>query len=140
MILAAIIIFGLIFGSFLNVVIYRLPKKNSLVSPGSKCPACENPVRFYDNIPVLSYLFLRGKCRHCGVSISVRYPVVEILTALCMVLLYLKYGFSLQCGGYIILILFLIPIGFIDWDTGFILNKLTLPGFVLGIFFILLFF
>ena len=72
------VLLGFIFGSFLNVVIHRLPLGKSIVKPGSHCPSCEKPVRFYDNIPVLSYIILMGKCRHCKTRISLRYPAVEL--------------------------------------------------------------
>ena len=75
-------VFGGVIGSFLNVVIWRLPRGESIVSPGSRCPACERPIAPYDNLPVLSWLLLRGRCRHCGARISARYPLVELLTAL----------------------------------------------------------
>ena len=124
---------GLIFGSFFNVLIYRLPRKLSIIKPGSQCVHCNQSIPFYDNIPVLSYLFLRGRCRFCHVKISWRYPLVESLTALCLILLFLKYGWSAQTFVYSLLILFLIPISFIDVDNGLILNRLTVPGFILGL-------
>ncbi len=84
-----IVAMGACVGSFLNVVIYRLPREKSLVSPGSACPACDKPIRFYDNIPMLSWVLLRGKCRRCGAGISIRYFLVELLTALCFAGVYL---------------------------------------------------
>jgi len=132
-----IFILGLMLGSFLNVVIYRLPKNESIVFPGSHCPLCGHPLRFYDNIPVLSYFFLRGQCRDCQAKISLQYPMVELLTAVSLFILYLKFNLSVQFLAYSVLILFLIPITVIDWKTYLILNKLTLPGFILGIVLIL---
>lgn len=132
-----IIIFGLVLGSFVNVLIHRLPEKQSLIRPGSHCPECGKSIRFYDNIPLLSYLLLRGKCRDCGKSISWRYPFVEMLTALCTVALYLKYGWSVQFLTYTLFVTFLIAISMIDIDRGLILNKLILPGCILGIIFTL---
>src|SRR5690348_5013445 len=85
-------VFGAIFGSFLNVVIWRLPRGESLVSPGSRCPSCEAPVRPYDNVPVLSWLLLRGRCRRCRAPIAVRYPLVEALTAGLMALVPVGLG------------------------------------------------
>jgi len=130
--MAAVVLFGLIFGSFLNVVIYRLPQGLSLVRPGSHCTVCNKSIPFYYNIPILGYAVLRGKCVKCGVSFSWRYPLVEGLTALCLAGLYLVFGMTAQFVLYGILILFLIPIAFVDLDTGLILNKLTFPGFILG--------
>lgn len=133
----SVVLLGLSFGSFLNVVIYRLQRGLSIVFPGSACPACQKPIRFYDNIPLLSYLILRGHCRKCGSPISWRYPLVEGLTALCLAGLFLKYGLSAELIAYGVLVLFLIPISFIDIDKGLILNKLTIPCFILGIVMIL---
>lgn len=128
-----IALFGLLLGSFLNVVIYRLPLGLSLIRPGSRCPSCQNPIRFYDNIPLLSYFILRGRCRQCRSSIAWRYPLVEALTALCFAALFWKYALSREFLTYTVLVLFLIPISFIDLDKGLILNRLTIPGFILGI-------
>ena len=126
-------VLGLVLGSFLNVVIYRLPRGLSLIHPGSHCPSCENPIRFYDNIPLVSFVVLRGRCRRCGSRIGWRYPFVEVLTGLCFVALFLRYGWTAQMAAYGVLMLFLIPISFIDLDKGLILNKLTIPGFILGV-------
>src|SRR5688572_8370085 len=90
-----IFIFGLIIGSFCNVVIYRLPQGKSIITPGSRCPACTTPIHPWDNIPVLSYPLLRGRCRACKEPISLRYPAVEIISGMLYVLLWLKYGFSI---------------------------------------------
>ena len=132
MIIAGIALLGLILGSFLNVVIYRLPLKRSLIHPGSHCPSCSKPIRFYDNVPVISYLLLRGRCRDCGTSIHWRYPLIEVLTALCLVGLYLRYGISAEFLAYGVLTLFLIPISAIDLEKKLILNRLTVPCFILG--------
>ncbi|MCF8078262.1 MAG: prepilin peptidase, partial [Desulfobacterales bacterium] len=82
LLLLYVFILGLCIGSFMNVCIYRLPAGRSIVRPASACPACETPIRAYDNIPLLSYLWLRGKCRRCGARISVRYPLIELLAGL----------------------------------------------------------
>jgi len=137
--IAAVLVLGLIMGSFLNVVIYRLPRGLSLVTPRSHCPSCGKPIKFYDNIPLISYILLRGRCRECGAPISWRYPLVEGLTALCLALLFLKYGLSVKWVTYSVLTLFLIPISFIDVEKGLILNKLTIPCFIFGILFVLAF-
>jgi leader peptidase (prepilin peptidase)/N-methyltransferase len=134
-----VILFSLSMGSFLNVVIHRLPRGESLVSPGSRCPSCNKRIRFYDNIPLFSFLILNGKCRQCGTPISWRYPIVEGLTALVIMALFAVYGWSLHFCAFSILALFLIPISFIDLETGFIPDKLTLPAFLMGIIFLVAF-
>ena len=88
-------LFGLIFGSFLNVCIYRIPLDKSVAWPPSFCPHCNKHIRWYDNIPVLSFIFLRGKCRHCNEKISIRYPLIELLTGLLTVLFVWRFGISL---------------------------------------------
>ena len=123
---------GCCLGSFFNVVIHRLPIGESLVLPASRCPKCENPIAFYDNIPILSYLVLRGSCRRCGASISPRYPVVEGLTGLFALLLYRKYGFHPQFAVEFFFVSLLIVIAFIDLDTFLIPDVLSLPGIVAG--------
>lgn len=133
MMIAGVALVGLILGSFLNVVINRLPEKMSLVRLRSQCPSCKENIRFYDNVPLLSYLILQGHCRHCRQRIPIKYPVVEALTALCLIALYLKFGLSARMLAYGVLTLFLIPISFIDLDKGLILNRLTIPCFILGV-------
>jgi len=134
-----IAIFGLILGSFLNVVIHRLPEKQSLSTPGSHCPVCGQAVRWFDNVPLLSYLLLGGRCRDCKTRIPMRYPLVELLTGLGFALLYWRYGWTYTFGRYLLLFLFLVPIAFIDWDRKLILNRLTLPCAVVGALYILVF-
>jgi leader peptidase (prepilin peptidase)/N-methyltransferase len=125
--------FGLIWGSFLNVVIHRLPAGESLVRPGSRCPACRTPIRPWDNIPVLSFLLLRGRCRACGAPISWRYPAVEALTAGLFVLAIEEFG-PTPPGLVILLFLSgLIVVSFIDLDQQIIPNIVTLPGIPLGL-------
>ena len=128
-----VFLFGLAVGSFLNVVIYRLPRGKSLIRPGSTCPSCGKPIRFYDNIPVISFLVLRRRCRHCGEKISWRYPLVELLTAILFTLVASKYGFSLQSFGYILLTAMLIAITFIDLEHFIIPDYITIPGAILGL-------
>jgi len=125
--------FGSCVGSFLNVVIYRLPRDKSLISPASSCPACNRRIRFYDNIPVISFLVLRRCCRHCGEKISWRYPLVELLTAILFTLVVIVYGFSLQSLSYILLTAMLIPITFIDLEHFIIPDYVTIPGAILGL-------
>src|SRR5512137_2149459 len=90
------IIFGALIGSFLNVCIFRLPKEESIVWPGSHCPHCKNPIKYYDNIPLISYLLLAGRCRYCRGPISFQYPLVEGITALSSLILFIKFGLSLS--------------------------------------------
>ena len=124
--------FGLSLGSFFNVVVYRLPRGMSLVSPRSHCPSCKRPIGYFDNIPVLSYLLLKGRCRHCGSTISGRYPLVESVTALLYAGLFIRFGLSISTLVYGVLFAFLIPIIFIDIDRQIIPDRLTAPGFILG--------
>lgn len=126
-------IMGCIFGSFYNVVIHRLPLEQSLVRPGSRCPACGHEIAAYDNIPVVSYLLLGGRCRSCKTGISPRYPLVEALTGLLALLLFRRYGLHPQFGIEFIFCSLLLVIAFIDLDTGLIPNVLSLPGIVLGL-------
>jgi leader peptidase (prepilin peptidase) / N-methyltransferase len=121
-------IFGLCIGSFLNVCIYRVPVSKSIVHPRSMCPSCGTLIRFYDNIPVLSYAVLKGKCRQCGASISFRYPVVELLSGLFAVGVALKYGITLEAAIYYAFITALLVITFIDIDHQIIPDVITLPG------------
>ena len=121
--------FGLIIGSFLNVVAYRLPRGESLAYPGSHCPSCDMPVKPYDNIPVLSWLLLRGRCRGCSEPIASRYPVVEALTAALFAAVAVVHAHDtamLVLG--LVLVAFLVPIALIDADHRIVPNKLTLPA------------
>src|SRR4051794_33297496 len=126
-------LFGALIGSFLNVVIWRLPRGESLVSPGSHCPSCASPVKAYDNVPVFSWLVLRGRCRPCGAPISARYPLVEGLTALLAALVPVLVGTGPRMWLGFALVLLLVPIAFIDLDHRIIPNKLSYPGAVLGL-------
>ena len=137
LICAYIFILGLILGSFFNVCIYRIPKEQSISYPPSHCTNCQNKIKWYDLIPVLSYVILGGKCRHCKEKISIRYPVIELLTAFLFLAIYIKYGLSLLTLKYIILASFLIIIGMIDFDTTDVYDITTIPAIVLGIIFVL---
>jgi len=121
-------IFGAAIGSFLNVCIFRLPAETSIIKPGSRCPKCLHPLRFYDNIPLMSYILLRGKCRDCGAKISWRYPLVELITALLALLLFMKFGLTLNLLIFFIFTAVLIVITFIDLDHQIIPDVITLPG------------
>lgn len=130
-----IIIIGLVWGSFLNVVIYRLPRGLSLVKPPSSCPKCGRRIKWYDNIPVLSYILLGGKCRFCGAKISVVYPLVEALTAACFLLVYfynLKF-FDLQFFADCLFVSSLIALGFIDYFHQIIPDHISFPVLVLSL-------
>ncbi|KJR42551.1 type IV prepilin-like protein leader peptide processing enzyme [Candidatus Magnetoovum chiemensis] len=125
--------FGLIVGSFLNVCIYRLPRNMSIVSPRSRCIACGSYIKFYHNVPLISYLLLKGKCPNCGVKISFRYPFVEFLNAILYVLLLYRFGFEPYVFMYMLLVSALIVITFIDIDFQIIPHSITLPGIIIGI-------
>jgi len=125
---------GLIIGSFLNVVAYRLPRKESLAHPPSRCPSCGEPVKPYDNIPVLSWLLLRGRCRSCGAPISARYPIVEALTgALWAIVTWARWDDASGIALGIVLVTILIPIAIIDFEHRIIPNRITGPAAVVAI-------
>jgi leader peptidase (prepilin peptidase)/N-methyltransferase len=130
-----VFIFGLLFGSFLNVCIYRLPRGLSVVWPGSACPGCKAPIKFYDNIPVLSWLMLRGRCRHCKAEISSRYMMVELLTAALFLACYIQLGLTLAALKCSVFAFLLIGLVFTDAETKLLPDKLTLPGIVIGVVF-----
>lgn len=131
----AVFALGLAFGSFLNVCIYRLPRELSTVTPGSACPNCKHPVRFYDNIPVLSWLILGGRCRDCKAPISPRYLVIELLTAAIFLACYAHFGLSLAMLKYCVFAFLLIGLIFADAETFLLPDKMTLPGIGLGVAF-----
>lgn len=123
-----VFVFGICIGSFLNVCIYRLPESKSIAHPRSMCPSCGTLIRFYDNIPIFSYMALRGKCRHCTAHISFRYPVVEFISGMFAVGVFLKYGMGLETLIYFTFIATLLVITFIDIDHQIIPDVITLPG------------
>jgi leader peptidase (prepilin peptidase) / N-methyltransferase len=129
----AIFLLGLAFGSFLNVCIHRLPRGLSVVHPGSACPVCKRPIRPYDNIPVLSWLILRGRCRHCGTSISPRYLAVELLTAVLFLACYLQFGFTLQTIKFCAFSFLILGLIFTDAEHKLLPDAMTLPGLALGL-------
>ena len=126
-------ILGLIVGSFSNVCIYRIPRNESIVYPASHCPKCSTTIRLIDNIPLLSYFLLKGRCRNCGSKISIQYPIVELLTGLIYLIIYLTYDLSIQSLIYIILSSALIIIAFIDLKEQIIPDVISLPGVVAGL-------
>jgi len=130
---------GAVVGSFLNVLIFRIPEGQSIVLPASHCLKCGHAIRVYDNIPIISYLILRGKCRDCDEKISVQYPVVEAITALISLLLFLKFGLSFKYLSSFVFTCALITITFIDLRHQIIPDIISLPGipvfFLLAVFF-----
>ncbi len=120
---------GVVVGSFLNVVIWRVPRGESVVSPPSHCPGCGTPIAARDNIPLLSWLVLRGRCRHCGESISARYPFVEALTGVLFGAVALVLGISWEVPAYLYLTGLGVALAFIDLDTKRLPNALTLPAY-----------
>jgi leader peptidase (prepilin peptidase)/N-methyltransferase len=124
-------LFGLLFGSFANVVIWRFPRGESLSHPGSHCPVCETPIAWYDNIPVVSWLALGRRCRHCATTISARYPVVELLSAALWVLAGVLFGLSLQMAAAVFFFYLLLILSFIDLDLRRLPNRLV--GLLFGV-------
>jgi len=127
------IICGLIIGSFLNVAIYRIPRKISIIKLSSFCPHCNKKIAFYDNIPIISYIILKGKCRNCNAKISFVYPLVEFLTALLFLANYIFFGLSIKTLTGILLCSLLIVVSFIDINFGIIPNVIVLPFAAIGL-------
>jgi leader peptidase (prepilin peptidase) / N-methyltransferase len=133
-----VFLFGLLFGSFLNVCIYRLPREKSIVWPGSACPACGHPVRWYDNIPVLSWMLLGGRCRDCKARISPRYLLIEITNALLFLACYAEFGYSLATVKFCIFSFLLLGLICTDAETRLLPDSMTLGGLAIGLVFSLL--
>jgi len=125
--------FGAVWGSFLNVVIYRVPRGKSLVHPGSACPHCQAPIRWYDNVPVLAWVWLAAKCRDCKAGISARYPLIELLTALLSWALIVRFGPTGSYVTYFVFMLLLLSLSFIDLDLWLIPDVISIPGIVVGL-------
>lgn len=125
--------FGLVVGSFLNVVIHRLPEGRSLAWPGSQCPRCQVPIAFYDNVPVLSYLWLRGRCRHCREPISLRYPAIELLTGVVFAVLAHRFGLAPMTLVWMAFAAALIAAAGIDFDHHVIPDELSVGGLAVGL-------
>ena len=121
-------VFGACIGSFLNVCIYRIPAAMSIVHPGSRCPRCQKTIPFYDNIPILSYLLLKGRCRSCSTRIAARYPLIELLTGIFAVACSASFGFGLHGLVAFVFIATLIVVTFIDLDHRIIPDAISLPG------------
>jgi leader peptidase (prepilin peptidase) / N-methyltransferase len=130
---AVVAAYGLVFGSFENVVIYRVPRQISLLRPRSHCPSCGALVHWYDNVPLVSWLLLLGRCRSCRAPISVRYPAVELLTAGLLTTVALRFGYTLQAAEAAVLVLLLIPLALIDLELHILPEVLTYPGIALGL-------
>lgn len=126
-------VMGAIIGSFLNVVAYRLPRHESLATPGSRCPSCETPIKAYDNVPILGWLWLRGRCRSCAAPISARYPLVEAATALLCAGVVLADGTSPAAALGLVLVLILVPIALIDLDRQLIPDVITAPAAIVAV-------
>ncbi len=124
---------GTVTGSFLNVCISRLPERKSLVLPGSRCPKCETPIRWYDNIPLVSFVVLRGKCRRCGKRISWQYPAVELLTAILFVLLLQRFTNIIALVIYIAFTCAMVVVTFIDLEHTIIPDEISIPGIFVGL-------
>ncbi len=128
-----VFVFGAAVGSFLNVVIHRVPNELSIIFPNSACPQCQNPIKPYDNIPLLSWLFLGGKCRNCKNPISARYPAVELLTALLFVLVFWQIGFNLFLPVSLIFVAAIVALIFIDAENMILPNVITYPLLVFAL-------
>jgi leader peptidase (prepilin peptidase) / N-methyltransferase len=123
---------GLVFGSFLNVCIWRLPRHESVAAGRSRCPECGAAIRAMDNVPLLSFVVLRGRCRDCGARISWRYPAIELATAALWVLCWLEFGVSLEAAGMAVFCFLALGLAAMDAETMLLPNAFTLPGIVLG--------
>lgn len=130
---ASAVMVGLIVGSFLNVCVYRLPRKESLLCPASHCPACGVPIRWYDNIPLVSFLLLMGNCRGCGSRIAWRYPAVEALTGLLFLLAVWRFGIGVRSVVLLVFLCALVVVTFVDLEHQIIPHAITLPGILLGL-------
>lgn len=125
-------LFGLLIGSFLNVVVWRVPRGESVVSPPSACPSCEQPISHRDNVPVLGWVLLRGRCRHCSEPISRRYPAVEMATAVLFAAMAIRFGFSPELPAYLYLAAVGLALALIDLDIKRLPDALTLPSYAVA--------
>lgn len=128
-----VFIIGCAFGSFFNVCIYRIPEKISIIKPRSFCPFCRHTIPWYDNIPILSYIFLKGRCRFCKKRISFIYPLVEIISGLTFAATFIKFGFSIKFFIYSLFLSMVVILAFIDAKKGIIPDGITIPGIILGL-------
>jgi leader peptidase (prepilin peptidase)/N-methyltransferase len=128
-------VLGTALGSFANVLIHRLPRRESFITPGSRCPSCRAPISPWDNIPIVSYLVLRGRCRHCGRPIALRYLVVEVAAGALLAGLAWRFGATLAAARFAVLAIALLVAFFTDLETGLIPNAITYPGILTGLLF-----
>jgi leader peptidase (prepilin peptidase) / N-methyltransferase len=135
LVIVFIFVFGLVIGSFLNVCILRIPEDISIVAPGSRCPQCQTPIRWYDNVPVLGWLWLRGKCRTCGLVISAMYPLVELATGFLFVGCYLEFGVTQTAVKWLFFTCLIIVLTITDLRVRILPDLVNWPGFAAGVFF-----
>jgi leader peptidase (prepilin peptidase)/N-methyltransferase len=135
LVIAFIFLFGLVIGSFLNVCILRIPEDLSIVAPGSRCPRCQTPIKWYDNVPVLGWLWLRAKCRTCGLPISPMYPMVELATGLLFVASYLEFGLTQTAVKWVFFTCLIIVLTITDLRVRILPDLVNWPGFAAGVFF-----
>lgn len=128
-------LFGIVIGSFLNVCITRIPEDISIVSPGSRCPKCKEPIKLYDNVPLFAWLWLKGKCRHCGQPVSPMYPLIELLTGLLFVACYLEFGLTQAAVKWVFFTCLIIVLTVTDLRVRLLPDLVTWPGFAVGMFF-----
>jgi len=135
LVITFIFLFGLIIGSFLNVCILRIPEGVSIVAPGSRCPQCQTAIHWYDNVPVFGWLWLRGKCRKCGLAISPMYPLVELATGLLFVACYLEFGLTQTAVKWLFFTCLIIVLTITDLRVRMLPDLVNWPGFAAGLFF-----
>jgi leader peptidase (prepilin peptidase)/N-methyltransferase len=135
LVIAFIFVFGLVIGSFLNVCIVRIPEDISIVAPASRCPRCQTPISWYDNIPVFAWLWLQGKCRRCGLAISPMYPLVELATGLLFVTCYLEFGITQAAVKWLFFTSLIIVLTITDLRVRMLPDLVNWPGFAAGVFF-----
>ena len=135
MVTAFIFLFGIVIGSFLNVCILRIPEDLSIVAPGSRCPRCQTLIRWYDNVPVFGWIWLRGKCRTCGLPISPMYPLIELGTGLLFVACYLEFGLTQAAVKWLFFTSLLIVLTITDLRERILPDLVNWPGFAVGVFF-----
>ncbi|MBV7275749.1 prepilin peptidase [Clostridiaceae bacterium UIB06] len=134
-----VFILGTVVGSFLNVCIYRIPNEQSIAYPPSHCTNCNNYIKWYDLIPIISYIFLKGRCRHCGEKISIKYPLIEFVTGFLYLMIYIKYGIGINLLKYITFISIMIVVGMIDLETTDIYFKTTVVGVIAACVFLVIY-